>query len=172
MNASILLGYTEATRRRPHGFERWSRPGPFPRSRFGAFPRHSVRTLLPVVMTHPTPSVPTLEPVLVAVRRSAARLPGTIPSAPRPRWSRGGIWKRIPVAIILVPAHTRPPAGFSCRNYFPVENRAHSACSQVAFETLIHQTFAEPCILRPNRSSQAAHRHQTRGPHDGGRAYQ
>jgi DNA-binding XRE family transcriptional regulator len=26
VNASILLGYTEAIRRRPHGFGRWSRP--------------------------------------------------------------------------------------------------------------------------------------------------
>lgn len=39
MNDSTLPGYAEAQRRRPQGFGRWSRPGPFPRSRFGAFPR-------------------------------------------------------------------------------------------------------------------------------------
>lgn len=48
MNDSTLPGYAEAQRRRPHGFGRWSRPGPFPRGRFGPFPRHS-DTLPPVV---------------------------------------------------------------------------------------------------------------------------
>ncbi len=37
MNGNILLGYTEAIGRRLHGFGRWSRPGPFPRSRFVLF---------------------------------------------------------------------------------------------------------------------------------------
>jgi hypothetical protein len=42
--------------------------------------RPSSPRTLPVVMTHPTPSVPTLEPVVVEVRRSDARFPGTFPS--------------------------------------------------------------------------------------------
>jgi len=48
--------------------------------------------LFPVIQTHSLRgddasdrASPTLGPVLVAVRRSAARFPGTIPSAPRPR---------------------------------------------------------------------------------------
>src|SRR6185369_8124604 len=36
------------------------------------------------------------------------------------------------------------PAGIGFRNYFSVESRTHSTCSQVAGQTLVHQTFAEP----------------------------
>jgi hypothetical protein len=64
------------------------------------------------------------------------------------------------------------PLGVGFRNYFSVENRTHSTCSQVTGETLVHQSFDEPCILRPKRWWQAAHRHQTCGSHDGGRTYQ
>ena len=67
MNVSILLGYTEAMRRRPQA------------SGLGRGPHHSGEADLvlflviqthtpPVVMKHPIPL--TLEPVLVAVRRS------------------------------------------------------------------------------------------------------
>ena len=48
----------------------------------------------------------------------------------------------------------------SVSGIIPVENRAQLACFQVAVETLVHQTFAEPCMLLPNRFSQAAHWHK------------
>ena len=63
-------------------------------------------------------------------------------------------------------------AGIGFLNHFSIENSCYSACSQAAVETVIHQTFAEPCVLRSKWWRQAAHRHQTCGPDDCGRANQ
>jgi hypothetical protein len=52
--------------------------------------------------------------------------------------SRGRLWRK----PSLYPRIRDHPAGVGFRNYFPIENHAYSACSQVAIETLIHQTSA------------------------------
>ena len=68
MNASILLGYTEAMRRRPQASGLGRGPDQPERPIWCFY--SSFRHTPPVVMKHPIPSVLTLEPVLVAVRRS------------------------------------------------------------------------------------------------------
>ena len=42
-------------------------------------------------------------------------------------------------------------ACFDYRNNSPVQNRTHSACSQVTLERVIKYTFAEPCPLTSKR---------------------
>jgi hypothetical protein len=61
------------------------------------------------------------------------------------------------------------PTGVGLSNKFSVDDGSHPSRPQVAVKAVIHQSFHE---ARMSRLDQFPHRHQTRHPHDGWRAYQ